>query len=101
MIANIERYFSDPAYQISVAQALEKAGFTIDAIEAEMFSRSLGDLARFERLIASAEKQLTLFFRETEKIHGARAVRAKAIAEARAREPYEQKIAKILRRVAG
>jgi hypothetical protein len=49
-------------------------------------SQSLGNLARIERLIASAEKQLMVFFREKEKIHGARAVRAKAIADGHATE---------------
>jgi hypothetical protein len=62
--ANIERYFTDPAYPPLVAQALEKAGYSIDAVEAEMLARSLDGLVRIEKLIASGEKRLMLFFRE-------------------------------------
>lgn len=78
---NIERYFTDPEYPLLIAQALEKSGYTIDAVESEMFARSLEGLSRIERLIASAEKRLMLFFREMEKIHGDRAIRAQKIAD--------------------
>jgi hypothetical protein len=77
---NIERYFNDPEFQRLLDRALQEAGFAADAIEGEIFARSLPGLLRLERLIASAEKRLMLFFREMEKIHGERAVRAKAIA---------------------
>ena len=79
---NIERYFSDPKYQRLVAKALEDAGYTADAIESETFTRSLQGLLQIEKLIASAEKRLMLFFREKEKIHGDRAIRAQAVAAA-------------------
>lgn len=78
---NIERYFNDPDYPPLVAQALEKAGYTIEAVEAEMFARSLDGLLKIERLIDSAEKRLMLFFREMDRIHGDRAIRAKIIAD--------------------
>ena len=77
---NIERYFSDPAYRPLVGQALEQAGYSADAAEAEAFARSLNGLSQFERLIASAEKRLMLFFREMDRIHGDRAIRAQNIA---------------------
>jgi hypothetical protein len=77
---NIERYFSDPTYPPSVAQALEQAGFGADAAEAEAFGRSLSGLSQIERLISSAERRLVLFFREMERIHGNRAVRARNLA---------------------
>src|SRR3954466_923202 len=70
---NIERYFTDPDYPPLVAQALVKSGYDIDVVEAEMFSRSLNGLSQIEKLIASAEKRLMLFFREMDKIHGDRA----------------------------
>ena len=79
---NIERYFSDPEYQGLVAKALEDSGYTADAIEAEIFARSLQGLLQIEKLITSAEKRLMFFFREMEKIHGDRAIRAQAIAAA-------------------
>jgi hypothetical protein len=91
--ANIERYFTDPAYPPLVAQALEKAGYSIDAVEAEMLARSLDGLVRIEKLIASGEKRLMLFFREMERIHGDRAIRAKAIAEAHALDTLAQAVA--------
>src|SRR6266403_52054 len=78
---NVERYFTDPEYPSLVAQALEKSGYTIDVVEAEMFARSLDGLSRIEKLIASAEKRLMLFFREMERIHGDRALRAQKIAD--------------------
>ena len=77
---NIERYFSDPAYRPVVGQTLEQAGYSADAAEAEAFARSLNGLSQFERLIASAEKRLMLFFREMDRIHGDRAIRAQNIA---------------------
>jgi hypothetical protein len=61
---NIERYFSDPEYQGLVAKALEDSGYTADAIEAEVFARSLQGLLQIEKLITSAEKRLMFFFRE-------------------------------------
>jgi hypothetical protein len=79
---NIERYFSDPEYQQLVATTLENAGYTADAIEAEIFARSLDGLAKIEKLIVSAEKRLMMFFREMEKIHGDRALRAQATSAA-------------------
>ncbi len=78
---NVERYFADPEYPPLVAQALEKSGYTIDAVETEMFARSLDGLSQIEKLIASAEKRLMLFFREMDKIHGDRAIRAQKIAD--------------------
>ncbi len=78
---NVERYFTDPEYPSLVAQALDKSGYTIDVVEAEMFARSLDGLSRIEKLIASAEKRLMLFFREMERIHGDRALRAQKIAD--------------------
>jgi hypothetical protein len=78
--ANIERYFTDPAYPPLIAQALAKSGYSIDVVEAEMFARSLDGLSRIEKLIASAEKRLMLFFREMD---GNRAVRAQRIANDR------------------
>jgi hypothetical protein len=78
---NIERYFSDPAYPPLVARALAESGYSVDAVEAEMFARSLAGLGQIEKLIASAEKRLMMFFREMEKIHGDRAVRAQKIAD--------------------
>jgi hypothetical protein len=78
---NIERYFSDPEYPPVVAQALVESGYTIDAVETEMFARSLDGLAQIEKLAAAAEMRLMLFFREMEKIHGARAIRAQKIAD--------------------
>ena len=78
---NVERYFTDPEYPPLVAQALEKSGYTIDVVEAEMFARSLDGLSQIEKLIASAEKRLMLFFREMEKIHGDRAIRAQKTAD--------------------
>ena len=78
---NVERYFTDPEYPSLVAQALEKSGYTIDVVEAEMFAGSLDGLSRIEKLIASAEKRLMLFFREMERIHGDRALRAQKIAD--------------------
>ena len=78
---NVERYFSDSEYPPLVAQALEKSGYTIDAVESEMFARSLDGLSQIDKLIASAEKLLMLFFREMEKIHGDRAIRAQKIAD--------------------
>jgi hypothetical protein len=77
-----ERFFSDPEYQRLATKALEDAGYTADAIEAEVFARSLKGLLQIEKLIASAEKRLMLFFREMEKIHGDRAIRAQAITAA-------------------
>jgi hypothetical protein len=77
---NVERYFSDLEYPPLVAKALEKSGYTVDAVEAEMFARSLDGLSQIEKLVASAEKRLMLFFREMEKIHGDRAIRAQKIA---------------------
>jgi hypothetical protein len=77
---NIERYFSDRAYPPLVAEALEQAGYSVDAAEAETFARSLDGLLQIEKLIASAEKRLMLFFREMDRIHGARAIRAQNIA---------------------
>jgi hypothetical protein len=68
-------------YPPLVAQALEKSGYTIDVVEAEMFARSLDGLSQIEKLIASAEKRLMLFFREMDKIHGDRAIRAQKIAD--------------------
>lgn len=78
---NIERYFSDPAYPPLLARALAESGYSVDAVEAEMFARSLAALGQIEKLIASAEKRLMMFFREMEKIHGDRAVRAQKIAD--------------------
>ena len=78
---NIERYFSDPAYPPLVAQALAQAGYSLDAAESEAFARSLAGLLQIEKLIASAEKRLMLFFREMDRIHGDRAARAQKIAD--------------------
>ena len=78
---NVERYFTDPEYPPLVAQALEKSGYTIEVVESEMFARSLDGLSKIERLIASAEKRLMLFFREMDKIHGDRAIRAQKVAD--------------------
>jgi hypothetical protein len=83
---NIERYISDPAYPPVVAQALAAAGYSLDAAESEAFARSLLGLSQIEKLIASAEKRLMLFFREMDKIHGDRAIRARQIANALASE---------------
>jgi hypothetical protein len=77
---NVERYFGDPAYPPAVAQALAEAGYTADAVEAEVFSRSLIALSQIEKLIVSAERRLMLFFREMERIHGNRAIRARELA---------------------
>ena len=77
---NVERYFNDPNFASSVAQVLQKVGYTADAIESEMFVDALPRLLQFEKLIASAEKRVMLFFREMDRIFGVRAVRAKAIA---------------------
>jgi hypothetical protein len=71
-----------------VAQALAAAGYSLDAAESEAFARSLIGLLQIEKLIASAEKRLMLFFREMERIHGDRAIRAQKIADdALASEP--------------
>lgn len=78
---NAERYLSDPSFARLVEDALQKAGYSANAIESEMFAGSLPGLLQFEKLIASAEKRLMAFFRESEKIHGERAARAWAIAE--------------------
>jgi hypothetical protein len=68
-------------YPPLVAQALAEAGYSVDAADAEAFARSLQGLLQIEKLIASAEKRLMLFFREMERIHGERAIRARQIAD--------------------
>jgi hypothetical protein len=45
-----------------------------------MFARALPGLSQIEKLIASAEKRLMVFFREMNKIFGDRAARAQEIA---------------------
>ena len=80
---NIDRYFSDPDYPPLIHKGLEAAGYTAQAIEAEMFSCALPALSQLERLIASAEKRLTLFFRENNKILGDRAARVQEVANER------------------
>ena len=78
---NIERYFSDPDYPALINKGLEAAGYTANAIEAEMFARALPEMLQFEKLIASAEKRLTPLFRDMNKIFADRAARAQDIAD--------------------